>query len=147
MFSSQPQQDSPSPAELLTQISTGQRSAGSAARSLAPALDAANDVDKWKPMRFPSGPEDRDRGVRPSSASPFHSSLSRKTWEFKKRSPDRRAGSHRGFIPPSLPAFLAAVYFAVIILLACQQEHHPHGESKASLFDPFDEARLWSSSV
>lgn len=48
--------------------------------------------------------------------------------------------------PPSLPAFLLAVYFAVIILSACQQEHHPNGKSKA-LFDHFDEARLWSSSV
>lgn len=121
LFSSKPQQDSPSPAELLTQIFMGQRSAGSAAWSLASLLDAANDADKWKPMRFPFGPEDRDRGVRPSSASPFHSSLSGKTYKFKRRSPDRRAGFHRGFIPPSLPAFLAAVYFAVIILLACQQ--------------------------
>lgn len=31
----------------------------------------------------------------------------------------------------SFPALPGAVYFAVIILLACQQELHPDGKSKA----------------
>lgn len=50
----------------------------------------------------------------------------------------------------SLPRFTlspVAVYVAVIILLACQQELHPDGKSKAFRFDHFDETRLWLSPV
>lgn len=132
------------PPELLTQISRGQRSAGSVAWTLASVLDGGNDVDKWIPMFLPSGPEDGDGGIRPSSA--LHPRLlSKKTYQVLKNRPaNGSAGFHT---PPSLPAVLVAVYFALIILLAWQKERHPNGKSKASLFDRFDEARLCSSSV
>lgn len=48
---------------------------------LDPGAGAGDDVDKWIWMLLPSGPEDGDRGVRPSSASPVHLSLSRKIYQ------------------------------------------------------------------
>lgn len=54
-----------------------------------------------------------------------------------------------GFSLPSSPAFSPSLFtfLFIINLLACQQEHHPNGKSKAFHFDLFDEKCLWSFSV